>query len=54
MFGRSVWQRPNEHKSVLTHEIRNLTNGIYWLEIQDLKLINEVEQNLLKVEPPRS
>lgn len=38
MFGRSVWQgKTSEHKTVLTHEIRTLTNGIYWLEIQDLK-----------------
>jgi hypothetical protein len=38
MFGRSVWQgKTIEHKTVLTHEIRTLTNGIYWLEIQDLK-----------------
>lgn len=38
MFGRSVWQgKTSEHKTVLTHEIRILTNGIYWLEIQDLK-----------------
>ena len=38
MFGRSVWQgETNEHKTILTQEIRTLTNGIYWLELQDLK-----------------
>jgi len=38
MFGRLVWQgKTSEHKTVLTQEIRTFTNGIYWLEIQDLK-----------------
>lgn len=38
MLGKTVWQgKTNQHKTVLNQEIETLQNGIYWLEIQDLK-----------------
>jgi len=38
MLGQTLWQGKNySQKTILTSEIEHLGNGIYWLEIQDLK-----------------
>ena len=38
IFGQIVWQGQSQYKkTVLTKEIERLENGIYWIEIQDLK-----------------
>jgi hypothetical protein len=38
MLGQTLWQgKTNNQKTILTTEIGQLENGIYWLEIQDLK-----------------
>jgi hypothetical protein len=38
MLGRTVWRgKTKNHKTVLNKEIEELEQGIYWLEIQDMK-----------------
>ena len=38
MLGQKLWQGiTNKQKTILTTEIGQIENGIYWLELQDLK-----------------
>jgi len=49
MLGRAHWKgQIHNQKTILSNEITGLSQGIYWIEIQDLKTGNRSGKKFIK------